>query len=240
MLKSKITTIILGIICVVTIIALILIPRFSKSPTIYDTNDRDMGKETVEWIEDYENVSEPVATEDKAMVKGEYQTSGDCIRLEKQETIDADNYGTGYDLMYIEENLTDFSISADITIEDTEFNEFAKAGLKIAVDEEKYFSVFILPSTGEFCLLSTLDGGLNWVQIWPCISIPGFDIDQPTELKLVKTGEVIEVYVNGELRHTETEFKIGSDTPVKVGVTSEAVGPVVYTDVVIEEGQEGN
>lgn len=240
MLKSKITTIILCIICVVTIVALILVPRLSKSPTIYDTNDKEIGKETVEWIEDYENVSEPVTTEEKAMVKGEYETTENCIRLEKQETIDADNYGSGYDLMYIEEDLTDFTISADILIEDEEFNEFAKAGFKIAVDEEKYFSVFILPSTGEFCLLSTLDGGLNWVQIWPCFSIPGFDISQPTELKLVKTGEVIEVYVNGELRHTETEFRVGEDTEVKVGLTSEAVGPVVYTDVVIEEGQEGN
>ena len=240
MLKSKLTTIILSAVCFIMIVVLVLVPFLFKTPIIFDTNDKNIGKETVEWIPDYNGGKEEAPAEEDPIVKGEYKAVGNTIRLEKQETIDADNYGAGYDLMYIDGALTDFTVSANITIEDTEFNEYAKAGFKIAVDEEKYFSAFILPSTGEFCLLSTMDGGLSWIQIWPCIAIPGFDINKPTEFKLVKTGEIIEVYANGVLKHTEKGFSIGADTPVKVGLTSEAVGPVEYKDlsIVSSDGED--
>ena len=36
------------------------------------------------------------------------------------------------------------------------------------------------------------------------------------------------------LKKQEKEFKMGADTPVMVGLTSEAVGPVVYENIVIE------
>lgn len=111
----------------------------------------------------------------------------------------------------------------------------SKAGIKIAVDESRYFDAFILPAAGQVTLLSTLDGGASWVQIWNCIDIPEFDVSKATNLKLVKNGENIEIYVNEELMHTETGFAIGADTEVRVGLTSEAVSPVVYANVIIEE-----
>lgn len=170
-------------------------------------------------------------------VKGAYTAGKNAVTLVGQETADGDNYAVGYDLIYASGLYTDVTVSANIRITDEETVVNSKAGIKIAADESKYFTAFVVGNT--ISLLSTLDGGMSWVQIWSGnYEISSYDAEKGVDLKLVKTGETIKVYANGALVHTESALLIGADTQVKVGFTSEAVSPVVYGNIYIGE-EEG-
>lgn len=169
-------------------------------------------------------------------VKGTFDTQTEGkVRLTAQETTDGDNFATGYDLIYRDGTYTDFSITATVSLLDEDMNTFSKAGIKLAVDESKYFTVFVT-SDGSISLLSTLDGSMSWLQLWTNVYIvPEFDAAEGVTLTVVRLGGTIAVYIDGGLVHTETGFTVGADTSVMVGFTSEAVSPVTYGGISLTE-----
>lgn len=170
-------------------------------------------------------------------VKGEYVEGEGSITLVTQATNDGDNYMAGYDRAYLKGECVNFEYSADVNITaDSHMSDVVKYGLKIALSETAYFSVFVTPKTNEIVMLSSLDGGANWIQLWSgAFPTNTTDYTKAINLKLVRNAGVIEFYYNGVLLHTENNFNIGAEKSVKLGVTSEGVNDLHYTNITVKE-----
>lgn len=170
-------------------------------------------------------------------VKGEYVEGEGSITLVTQATNDGDNYMAGYDRAYLKGECVNFEYSADVNITaDSHMSDVGKYGLKIALSETAYFSVFVTPKTNEIVMLSSLDGGANWIQLWSgAFPTNTTDYTKAINLKLVRNAGVIEFYYNGVLLHTENNFNIGAEKSVKLGVTSEGVNDLHYTNITVKE-----